>query len=710
MLSSGKRSLSKEDIKTADKDEKESLLEHDSDLDEEMLFTRPSTSSGNENIENKMDTVKLQIQEVADVMRDNVQKVIDRGERLEDLQQASDRLNMAGNEFREAAKRAQRRAWLQNVKSRIIIISITVTIVLFIVVNFWSMLSSLISAYRFQFWTSWYFIWFSDNECNVPSLDHLEHFSNRMGRYFRTRSFSHSDSIALFMENRPEYIATWLGLCKANFVAALINTNLRRDVLLHSINAAGCKAVIFGSELKDAIRDIKDKIPDIELYQWSELADISILEGAIDLNTKISNIDPGPLVILDYGSPRDKLIYVYTSGTTGMPKAAVINNLRYMLITCGVNSMLNLQSDDRIYNPLPLYHTAGGIIGAGQALIGGVTVVLRRKFSASKYWSECVHYECTVAQYIGEICRFLLTVPSNEYDSMHKIRLMFGNGLKPQIWKPFVKRFGVKQIGEFYGATEGNSNLVNIDNKIGAVGFIPRYASSLYPVALLKIDEETGELLRGSNGFCIPCKPGEPGVFVGKINSKKVINDFSGYADKKASEQKIVHDVFKKGDRVFNSGDILVMDELGYFYFKDRTGDTYRWRGENVATSEVEAVISNVIDLKDATVFGVEVPGNEGRAGMVAIFDSKNSLDLKGLAEKLKKVLPNYAIPRFIRILSELPMTGTFKLKKKDLQRDAFDIKKARIVKDPIYFLNKDTYVRMTDEHYNNIVKGKIRL
>ncbi|XP_018351249.1 PREDICTED: long-chain fatty acid transport protein 4 [Trachymyrmex septentrionalis] len=539
------------------------------------------------------------------------------------------------------------------------------------------------------------------------TYEQLEHFSNRMGRYFRTRSFSHSDSIALFMENRPEYIATWLGLGKANFVAALINTNLRRDVLLHSINAAGCKAVIFGSELKDAIRDIKDKIPDIELYQWSELADTSILEDAIDLNTKISNIDPGPLIILDHGNPRDKLIYVYTSGTTGMPKAAVINNLRYMLITCGVNSMLNLQSNDRIYNPLPLYHTAGGIIGAGQALIGGVTVVLCRKFSASKYWSECVHYECTVAQYIGEICRFLLTVPSNKYDSMHKVRLMFGNGLKPQIWKPFVKRFGVKQIGEFYGATEGNSNLVNIDNKIGAVGFIPRYASSLYPVALLKIDEETGELLRGSNGFCIPCKPGEPGVFVGKINSKKVINDFSGYADKKASEQKIVHDVFKKGDRVFNSGDILVMDELGYFYFKDRTGDTYRWRGENVATSEVEAVISNVIDLKDATVFGVEIPGNEGRAGMVAIFDPKNSLDLKGLTGKLKKVLPNYAIPRFIRILSELPMTGTFKLKKKDLQRDAFDIKK---VKDPIYFLNKDTYIRMTDEYYNNIVKGQIRL
>ncbi|EFN85193.1 Long-chain fatty acid transport protein 1 [Harpegnathos saltator] len=272
---------------------------------------------------------------------------------------------------------------------------------------------------------------------------------------------------------------------------------------------------------------------------------------------------------------------------------------------------------------------------------------------------------------------------------------MFGNGLRPQIWETFVKRFGVKQIGEFYGATEGNSNLVlsfshgrlmeefvqlavNIDNTVGAVGFVPRYASVLYPVGLLRIDDETGEPLRGSDGFCIPCKPGEPGVFVGKINPKKAINDFSGYADKKASEQKIIHNVFKKGDRVFNSGDILIMDEYGYFYFKDRTGDTFRqWRGENVATSEVEAIVSNVIGLKDAAVYGVEVPGNEGKAGMAAIYDPNNSLDLKELVEGLKKSLPTYARPLFIRVLSELSMTGTFKLKKRDLQQDAFDIKKA---------------------------------
>ncbi|XP_017766329.1 PREDICTED: long-chain fatty acid transport protein 4 [Eufriesea mexicana] len=528
------------------------------------------------------------------------------------------------------------------------------------------------------------------------SYRELEEYSNRLGRYFGGKSLSREDSVGLILESRPEYVGIWLGLSKAGLVGALLNTNLRQDVLVHSIKAANCKAVIFGSNFKEAISEIREKIPNVGLYQWSELPDTQRLEGAIDLNSEINCI------------PRDKLIYIYTSGTTGMPKAAVITNLRYMLMSCGVNSMLNLRPTDRIYNSLPLYHTAGGLIGVGQALLRGITVVLRRRFSASKFWPDCVHYECTVAQYIGEICRYLLTAPPAPCDTTHKVRLMFGNGLRPQIWKPFVERFGVKQIGEFYGATEGNSNLVNIDNKIGAVGFVPLCAGSLYPVALLRVDEETGEPMRGSDGLCIRCKPGESGIFVGKINPKRVLNDFCGYADRKASEQKILRDVFKKGDRVFNSGDILLMDELGYFYFKDRTGDTFRWHGENVATSEVEAVISNVIGLKDAAVYGVEVPGAEGKAGMAAIYDPENTLNIKEMAEGLKKSLPSYARPLFVRVLSELPMTGTFKLKKKNLQQDGFDIKK---ITDPIYFLdNSGVYVKLTEQIYDNIHEGKVRL
>ncbi|KZC09870.1 PREDICTED: long-chain fatty acid transport protein 4 [Dufourea novaeangliae] len=537
----------------------------------------------------------------------------------------------------------------------------------------------------------------------------LEEYSNRLGRYFRSKNLSRGDSVALIMESRPEYVGTWLGLSKAGFVGALINTNLRHDVLVHSMKAANCKAVIFGSEFKEVIKEIKEKIPELALYQSSELPDTTCLEGATDLSAELRRVDSAPLVEeLALGTPRDKLIYIYTSGTTGLPKAAVITNLRFMLMSCGVRFMLNLRSTDRIYNSLPLYHTAGGLIGVGQALLTGVTVVLRRRFSASKFWPDCVHYECTVAQYIGEICRYLLTVPPGPCDRKHKVRLIFGNGLRPHIWQPFIERFGVKQIGEFYGATEGNSNLVNIDNTIGAVGFVPLCAGSLYPVALLKVDHETGEPVRGPDGLCVRCKAGEPGIFVGKINPKKVVNDFSGYADRKASEQKILRDVFRKGDRAFNSGDILVMDEFGYFYFKDRTGDTFRWRGENVATSEVEAIVSNVIGLKDAAVYGVEVPHAEGKAGMAAIYDPENTLNIKEMSEGVKKTLPTYARPLFVRVLSELPMTGTFKLKKKDLQQDGFNIKK---ITDPVYFLDSSgVYVKFTEQLYNDILEGRARI
>ncbi|XP_043474759.1 long-chain fatty acid transport protein 4 [Leptopilina heterotoma] len=547
---------------------------------------------------------------------------------------------------------------------------------------------------------------FEDKEWTYQEL---EDFSNRIGRFFRPKRGMKGDSIALVMEGRVEYIGTWLGLSKAGYVTALVNSNLRGDVLIHSIKAAECKAIIYGSELKDAISEIRDKLPDLKLYQWSESSDSPLLEGVVDLNAALDNTEPEPLKVdLELSGPKDKLIYIYTSGTTGMPKAAVVNNLRYMLMTCGVYSMLGLRSTDRIYDSLPLYHTAGGVVGAGQALLRGITVVLRRRFSASKFWSDCAHYECTVGQYIGEICRYLMTVPPSAYDTSHKVRLLFGNGLRPQIWEPFVKRFQIKQIGEFYGATEGNSNLVNIDNRVGAVGFVPKYASALYPVALLRVNEETGELIRGPNGFCIPCKPGEPGVFVGKINPNKAVNDFSGYADKKASEKKIIRDVFKKGDRVFNSGDILVMDELGYFYFKDRTGDTFRWRGENVSTAEIEAVISNVINLKDAVVYGVEVPGNEGKAGMAAIYDPDKSLNLNNLAEGVQKSLPKYARPLFVRVLAQLPMTGTFKLKKKELQQDGFNVKN---LQDPIYFLQSSgTYVRLSESLYDDILSEKVRL
>lgn len=286
---------------------------------------------------------------------------------------------------------------------------------------------------------------------------------------------------------------------------------------------------------------------------------------------------------------------------------------------------------------------------------------------------------------------------------------MFGNGLRPQIWEEFIKRFNIQQIAEFYGATEGNANIINFDGRVGAVGFVSLIAPAVYPVALIKVDQDTGEPIRGPDGLCIRCKPFEPGMFVGMIAKNHPIRDFHGYADPKATSKKVAENVFKQGDAAFLSGDILEMDELGYLFFKDRTGDTFRWRGENVSTTEVEAVISNIAGLKDCCVYGVEVPGSEGRAGMAAILDPERQLDLEQLNKDMSKSLPTYAQPLFIRILSAMDLTGTYKLRKVDYQKEAFDLEK---VKDEIYFLDpsKRSYVHFTKELYDDLKSGKIRI
>ncbi|OWR46207.1 FATP protein [Danaus plexippus plexippus] len=494
-----------------------------------------------------------------------------------------------------------------------------------------------------------------------------DQLSNRMAWYFKNQGFKTGEVIALFMETQPEYVFLWLGLAKLRITTALVNTNLRGDQLIHCLKIAKCKAVIFGDEMIDAIKAIQSQIPDIPLFQFNAVdrQTVPVVNDATFLTAELNEMSSESFTDIEPAKPRDTLLYIYTSGTTGFPKAAIITNIRYLLIPLGVHTSGRLTSSDVVYDPLPLHHTAGGVLGAGQCLILGCTVVLRKKFSASNYWIDAAKHGCTAAQYIGEICRYLLTVPPSPHDRAHSVRVLIGNGLRPQIWQEFIDRFAIKQVLEFYGATEGNSNLINLDSKIGAIGFLSRLVSSIYPLNLVKCDELTGDILRDKNGRCINCGPFEPGLLLGKIDPKKAILTFAGYADKTASEKKMVRNVRVEGDCYFNTGDILVMDHYGYFYFKDRTGDTFRWRGENVSTSEVEAVISNLIGLKDAVVYGVTIPNVEGKAGMVAIADSEKKLDLAALAKGVNSSLPVYARPLFVRILPETPLTATFKLKRK---------------------------------------------
>ncbi|CAK1591339.1 unnamed protein product [Parnassius mnemosyne] len=538
-----------------------------------------------------------------------------------------------------------------------------------------------------------------------------DEFSNRIAWYFRCQGFKTGEVIALFMETQPEYVFIWLGLAKIRVTTALVNTNLRGAQLIHCLKIAACKAVVFGDEMAGAINEIQHEIRDIPLFQFNspDRHSAPILQGAAPLATELVEMSSDALTDVDPAKPRDTLMYIYTSGTTGFPKAAIITNIRYLLIPLGVHNSGRLTARDVIYDPLPLHHTAGGVLGAGQCLILGCTVVLRKKFSASNYWSDAAKYGCTVSQYIGEICRYLLTVPKGPHDRAHNVKVIVGNGLRPQIWQEFVDRFGVERVLEFYGATEGNSNLVNLDSKMGAIGFLSRLVSSIYPLTLVKCDEITGDILRDENGRCITCGPHEPGLLLGKIDPKKAILTFSGYADKTASEKKMVRNVKVENDCYFNTGDILVMDHYGYFYFKDRTGDTFRWRGENVSTAEVEGVISNLVGLKDTVVYGVTIPNMEGKAGMAAIADPDNKLNLTELAKGLTSALPAYARPLFLRILPEPPLTATFKLKKKELIEQSYN---PSLNSDPIYFLDQKTesYVPVSEKLYNDIVQGNVKL
>ncbi|XP_023713296.2 long-chain fatty acid transport protein 4-like, partial [Cryptotermes secundus] len=445
--------------------------------------------------------------------------------------------------------------------------------------------------------------YFEDKAWTVADV---EEFSNRVAQVFIAAGYRKGDIVALFMGNCPEYICIWLGLAKLGVITSLINHNLRNQPLSHTLNVVKTKALIFSHELSSAVQEVVSSL-DIFLEQYQlggkqpEASNVKSLNLLLaSASTSQPNVEgPGYM---------DELLYIYTSGTTGLPKPALVPHSRCLLVIFSAKCLLQLNPDDIIYNPLPLYHTSGGMIGIGPALVFGNPVALRTKFSASAYWNDCIKYKCTVSMYIGEMCRYIMATPHKPEDSKHCIRMMLGNGMRPTIWKGFMERFKVGQVAEFYGSTEGNANMINLDSQIGAVGCIPRCVPrSLLPVDLIRVDPDTNIPIRDKRGLCIRCDTGEPGMLVGLISSSNAIRDFHGYVDKKASSRKILHNVFKMGDKAFLTGDLLVMDEYGYIYFKDRTGDTFRWKGENVSTAEVESVIINVIGLKDVAVYGVQV-------------------------------------------------------------------------------------------------------
>ncbi len=524
--------------------------------------------------------------------------------------------------------------------------------------------------------------------------------ANRIAHWAEGLGLGKDDVVALVMENRPEYICTWAGLAKLGVTTALINTNLTGRALAHCLDTAGARHVIFGRELLDSWASLGDAL-ERPLRLWVQGdGDGALPEDARDLDAVLaeqSEENPDPAVREELRAG-DMLFYIYTSGTTGLPKAARFSHLRF-LGAGDVNAVvIGLEPDDVYYCALPLYHTAGGVLVISSALAAGACVGLRRRFSASAFWDDIRRFDATCFQYIGEFCRYLMNQPEKPTDREHRVRVACGNGLRPDIWEGFQKRFGIENIREFYGATEGNAALMNLENKVGSVGRYP--FKFLNNARLIRFDVEKEEHLRDERGFCIECKPHEVGEYVGKIPARndRAQGRFEGYTSKEATDKKILRDVFEKGDAWFRTGDLLRYDEDDFFYFVDRIGDTFRWKGENVSTQEVAEILGGFPAFAMVNVYGVEVPGADGRAGMAAVrLREGTELDGEELYGFVDAGLARYAAPVFVRVLEELEITGTFKLRKVDVQRQGYDVEQ---LSDSIWLRDDDAgrYVPLTPE------------
>ena len=554
---------------------------------------------------------------------------------------------------------------------------------------------------------------FSDNialEDEHRSLTYrdLDGMANRYAHWARSRNLRRTDVIGLVMTNRAEYIAAWMGFCKAGIPTALINTNLTGQALAHCLNIAGVAVVVADEETWKKCEEARPFVTRTMMLWVLGLKDADEVSDRRGLDNPVrsgSSVRPNK-AIRDGITNRDTALYIYTSGTTGLPKAARIHHARartYMRAFAGATEST---PTDRIFNVLPLYHSTGGLVGIGPAFLNGGRLVLRRKFSASSFWNDVNASGATMFVYIGELCRYLVNCPEQEGERGHKIRLAFGNGLRPDVWPDFQSRFAIPQILEFYGSTEGNVSLFNFDGKQGSIGRVPKFLKSQINIRLVAFDVDTEMPIRGANGLVMEASVGEIGEAIGKIGDD-IRHDFSGYADKAASEKKILTDVFQRGDRWFRTGDLMRQDKEGYFYFVDRIGDTFRWKGENVSTAEVEQRLVDAPGVKEVIAYGVPVPGAEGKAGMVTLV-VEGRFSAKDFAAYADEQLPHYARPVFVRLAKTLETTGTFKYRKVDLVTDGFDPSK---IDGAVYVRGgKSGYTKLTAEGFAAIQSGHNRL
>jgi fatty-acyl-CoA synthase len=530
--------------------------------------------------------------------------------------------------------------------------------------------------------------------------------ANRYARWALAQNLGKGEAVGLIMPNRPEYMAIWLGITSVGGVVSLLNTFLRGAALAHCIDSVTPKHVIVAAELcEDTCAGLMQLASRPKI--WSHGND-----DFARIDREIERLSAAPLTEAERRGVgiADRALHIYTSGTTGLPKAANVSHQRLMQWSFWFAGLMNTGPQDRMYDCLPMYHSVGGVVATGALLVRGGSVAIRARFSAGEFWDDVVNWDCTLFQYIGELCRLLVRAPEQVREKQHRLRLACGNGLRGDVWEEFKRRFAIPRILEFYGATESNISLYNVEGKVGAIGRAPSFLAHRFPVALVKSDPLTNEPVRGADGFCLRCATDEIGEAIGKTYDEGLQSGrkFEGYTDAQASERKIIRDVFERGDAWYRTGDLMRRDAGGYYYFVDRIGDTFRWKGENVATLEVAAAIAAFPGIADATVYGVAVPGTEGAAGMAAIV-ANGTLDLPRLRKHLADTLPPYARPLFLRIQDSIAVTATFKHQKNDLVREGFDPDASS---DAIYFDDplQRAYVRLDRALFDRIGSGAVRL
>ena len=528
--------------------------------------------------------------------------------------------------------------------------------------------------------------------------------ANRYARWGLARGLGAGDVVCLVMANCAEYMAIWLGITRIGAVVSLVNTNLAGEALAYSINLVRPSHVIVAAEFAEAIAAIVPRLTGMRLWGHGDGP-----HGLPRIDREVGGLSGARLDGAEYRAPSldDLALYIYTSGTTGMPKAAKVSHFRLMQWSHWFAGMMGIRPSDRLYDCLPMYHSIGGVVALGAPLVAGASVVIRRRFSAHRFWDDVTEWRCTLFQYIGELCRYLVQSPPHPRETLHQIRLCCGNGLRADVWERFQRRFAIPRILEYYAATEASFSLYNCEGRVGAIGRVPGFLTHRFAVALVRVDAESGTPIRGDDGFCVRCRADEIGEAVGRIGPDGA-GRFEGYADDEASERKVLRNVFVEGDAWYRTGDLMRRDAEGYFYFVDRLGDSFRWKGENVSTGQVAEAIAACPGVIDALVYGVSIPGTEGRAGMAAVVVDED-FDLAALRRHMTKRLAGYARPLFVRICDALQTTATFKPQKHDLSRQGYD---PVLTSDALYFDDRAAgrFVPLDAALHERIRSGDLRL